>query len=191
MRNFSQMIQNLRSSESALYDALVETVGYIHFQYHKNGRKVDANGNAYWPQLVAAIQTKWIADKIGTLEPKGKRVVVEDETQAMMMVAPEVSRILNERKAQNVAAQIKRAQTRAAQKEAERKARVEAYKAETAEAPLASEVIEGEFESVSIASGLIFNGEVIELSTAEAQALMDTLQAMRAAMQAAPMLRAA
>ena len=177
MRNFSQMIANLRNSESALYDALVETVGYIHYQYHKNNRKTDGQGNAYWPQLVGAIQTKWIAEKVSSLEPKGKRLTdVEDETAAMMMVAPEVSRILNERKNVNAAAQIKRAQAKTAKVEAERKARVDAYNA-TQEGVEGYAVADVQIESPW---ALLANGTAEELTQQEYVAIMGLLALIRA-----------
>lgn len=175
MRNFSQMIANLRNSESALYDALVETVGYIHFMYHAKNRKVDGAGKAYWPQLVGAIQTKWIAEKISKLEPKGKRLTdITDEAQAMMMVAPEISRILNERKAQNVGAQMKRAQAKADKLEAERQARVNAYEAEQQGTDYAIADVQ-----INSPWALLDNGSAIELTREEYVAISGLLAQMR------------
>lgn len=175
MRNFSQMIANLRSSESALYDALVETVGYIHFMYHAKNRKVDGTGAPYWAQLVGAIQTKWVAERIAKLEPKGKpnKGLFNEEADAMMNVAPEISRILNERKQENAAAQIKRAQAKSAKVEAERKARVDAYNATQEPAEDYKVQIESEW-------AILANGKAEELTHAEYVAVMGFLAQMRA-----------
>lgn len=172
MRNFSQMIANLRDSENALYDALVETVGYVTFQYHANNRKTDGKGQAYWPQLVGAIQTKWIAEKIAKLEPKGKRLEIADETQAMLMVAPEISRILNERKQENTAKRIARNQAKADAKEAERKARVEAYEREQQADTMPEARVVADYVIAA-------KGVVTDLSEAEYQYVMEALTLFR------------
>lgn len=183
MRNFSQMITNLRDSENALYDALVETVGYVFFQYHANNRKADGKGNAYWPQIMGAIQTKWVAERISKLEPKGKRIAdIADETQAMMMVAPEISRILNERKQENAAKTIARNRAKADKLEAERQARVNAYQAEQESAGKATVDVQ-----INSPWALLDNGKAIELTRDEYVAI----QGLLAQMRTAKMLKAA
>jgi uncharacterized protein involved in outer membrane biogenesis len=166
------MISNLRASESATYDALLETLGYIHVQYHA-GRKIDGAGNEYMLQLVGAIQAKWIAGKVATLAPKGKMQGKVELADIQMELAPELSRVLNEQKAKNLSASMKRNQAKADKAEEARTERVSAYTQATAPQ---EEHVE---RLIDVETALIVKGVVIDLSDSEAEALVAYLDMMR------------
>ena len=166
MRNFSQMLAAIKSSENALYDSLVETLGYIHYQYGK-GRTKDGQGNEYWPQFINAIQTKWVAERVAKLKP-AEKVVYEDAAQASIAVASGVSKILNERKEKNLAASMKRSKAKAERKESERKERVESYEESQAQPqPVVADFV------------LLAQGNITELTTEEYHAIAAYLAQLR------------
>lgn len=171
MRSFSQMLQNLKASESATYDAVLETLAYIHSQYHA-GRVVDGAGNLYWPQFTTAIATKWLANALEALKPRGKkegRINVEDMA---LRLAPEVSAIINGRKEFNAekkaAAQIKR-------NAAKEKSRLDAIKAYEDEIKEAEEIAKGEKFVVSPDTLILAEGENAFLLTREEYNMLATM----------------
>lgn len=172
MRSFSQMIANVTASENATYDAILETVGYITQQYHAKRTK-DGAGNEYWPQLISAIRTKWIADKVCKLKPAGKVLGAMDIETACMMVAPKLSEVFHAQKTKNAAARAKRQQ-----------ATMQAPQATNTTQGIATHshadenAIEGECAHCDD-NVLIVGGVAVDLSEEEASALQVILSQMR------------
>jgi hypothetical protein len=189
-QKFSGTIKALRKLDDAAREMVSGIVSYALFQYHAHNNKTpyltitstheekSAHLNAGLPAWLTSALKAHV--KLGTRNvSRHSESVCEHmgDTLAAIIFASE-----EERKAQRKAARVEKA---AATPKADAQPKA-------APAPEAT-VIEGECELVTIesASVLVVKGEAIELSAAEADALRDTLMALRAQMMATPLRLAA
>ena len=185
MRSFTQLLNAIRKSDDVLRAAVTEACTYILMQYHTGGRKVDGANANLKDQLVAACPG-WLQKEAKTWHlQSGQRAKDMTEQQAESRAGMMVALAFESQETKRRIAKDQRAAKSAATPKADAQPKA----APTPEAT----VIEGECEVVTIesASVLVVKGEAIELSAAEADALRDTLMALRAQMMATPLRLAA
>lgn len=171
-RTFSQMLQAIRKTDDALRGAVSEAASYIIFQYHVNGRKVDGAGVSLKAQLIAALPAWLQKDASRWQLDSGKRNKDMGEREATARADAFVGTAFASREETRRIARENRA-AKAAQKAQEGAAI--APESTNASKGIATPTL----EMGKTSNALVLNGNTIEISAEEADALATILTSIR------------
>jgi hypothetical protein len=162
-KQFASRLESIRKADEKFRQIVAEALAFAVFHARNHGQKTP------FMQLQAAAPG-WLQKDLAKVALGKKKITeAECEYEAEFRVA-EWFATHNERKALNNARRTAKKVTQSKTVEAEEP--VVAH-------PAVEEAIEGEAQVVSLESALIIGGQIVELTAGEADALYDTLMAMR------------